>query len=254
MGKNGVENQGHFLKLVGLSALMDGQDDLENGLSEIVEQMARIARCEICSMMLFREEEGANSFSLKLFAKHGELPKHAFQEAARVGNGIAGQVAASGKPLMVQDIENSPYLKLARRPESDKKGFICVPILISGKVVGVLNMSDPVDGRRFTVHDLDLVSFLSTLTGKSIQVNQLQKLLRSRYLQLVAQGGPEEAASVPHERPDTGHMAQILARSFYKEMAAAGFGSDHIIGAATEIISQLNSKLARHRARRERQA
>jgi len=254
MVRQRMEKQGNFLKLVGLAAFMDSQENLEDGLSQIVEQMARIARCEICSMMLFREEDAPERYTLKLCATHGELPRPAFQESAAVGNGIVGHVAATGKPLLVEDIEGSPFSELARRPASPNKGFISVPILISGKVVGVLNMSDPTDGRRLTVQDLDLASFLATLTAKSIQVMQLQKLLRSRYLQLVAQGGQEGTPELSAGAPDTGHMAQILARSFYKEMAAAGFGSDHIIAAATEIISQLNSKLAKHRARRERLA
>ena len=36
-------------------------------------------------------------------------------------------------------------------------------------------------------------------------------------------------------------------------MTKVGLGKDHIINAATEIISQLNENLARHRKRMQRQ-
>ena len=50
-------------------------------------------------------------------------------------------------------------------------------------------------------------------------------------------------AITAYQKPD--QVARLLARSFYREMARAGFDSGQIVGAASEIIAQLNSSLSR---------
>ncbi|RMD51913.1 MAG: GAF domain-containing protein, partial [Nitrospirae bacterium] len=44
-------------------------------------------------------------------------------------------------------------------------------------------------------------------------------------------------------------LAKLLAKTFYKEMVRAGFGPNHIINAASEIISLLNNNLNRCKKR-----
>lgn len=248
-------HQGHFIKLIGLASFLEQQKNLDQSLSTLLEQAAGIIKSDTCSIMLFKEE-APGGFSLRIFAKHGDLPPCASREAVKVKEGIAGHVAVTGEPLLVENIETSPFFRKARRPEAPDKGFICVPIMISDKVIGVLNISNPKDGRSFTAEDLNLAAFIAILTGKSIQVIQLQNLLRSRYIQLAvareaASTRPGALAAISH---DPAQISKLLAKSFYKEMAAAGFGSDHIVAAATEIISQLNQNLAKHKSHTERKS
>ncbi|MBJ6723656.1 GAF domain-containing protein [Geomonas sp. Red875] len=245
--------QDQFVKLVGLANFLEQQQSLDQCLSELLDQAAAIIKCRTCSIMLFRDDQSGGEFTLRIFAKHGDLPASASQEAVKVKEGIAGHVAATGQPLLVQDIGSSPFLPKARRPDAPDKGFLCVPIIIAEKVIGVLNVSTPEDGRLLSGDDLNLASFIAILTGKSIQVIQLQNLLRSRYAQMaIAREGDQvlkEAAAHDPER-----LSKMLAKSFYREMAHAGFGSDHIVGAATEILSQLNDNLSKHKTRIHRDA
>ena len=53
--------------------------------------------------------------------------------------------------------------------------------------------------------------------------------------------------------PQAGKVAKLLAKTFYHEMSMAGFGPDHMITTATEIISLLSEKLQKHRDRMDRQ-
>lgn len=50
---------------------------------------------------------------------------------------------------------------------------------------------------------------------------------------------------------DPGNVANILTKSFYKEMTRAGFSSSQIIYAASEIITRLDGKLQRYNKRME---
>jgi hypothetical protein len=52
---------------------------------------------------------------------------------------------------------------------------------------------------------------------------------------------------------EPGKVAKLLAKTFYHEMARAGFGPDHMLTTATEILSLLNEKLDKHKNRKERQ-
>lgn len=247
------QEQTQFIKLVGLASFLEQQQSLDQCLSGLLSQASAILKCRTCSLMLFKEEGPPGDFTLRLFAKHGYLPPVASCEAVKVKEGIAGYVAASGEPLLVADITHSPFLAQARRPDDPERGFVSIPVVIGGKVVGVLNVSHPADGRTLGREDLDLASFIAILIGKSIQVIQLQNLLRSRYLQsALAQGGEKAFADSASYAP--AKLSRILAKSFYREMAQAGFGSDHIVSAATEILSQLNENLAKHKNRAGRDA
>ena len=249
-----LHDKNYFTKLTGLATFLEEQTNLDESLTDVLVRAANLLSIETCSIMLFKEEQRSGTFSLRIFAKHGDLPSQAFREAVKVNDGIAGHVAATGEALLVRDIAESPFFPQARRPQDPQKSFISVPIVINRKVIGVINISNPKDGRCFDTDDLNLATFVALLTGKSIQVMQLQNLLKSRYVQLAVASESKTAArdAIDSIGQEPGKMAKILAKSFYREMANLGFGSDHIVAAATEIISQLNANLARHRQRMER--
>ena len=246
--------QNQFIKLVGLSTFLEQQANLDESLDEIVAMSANILNIRNCSIMMFREDDLGAGVSLRMFAKYGEFPPKAYTEAVKVNKGIAGKVAASAQPLLVQDIEKSEYLPLARTPESPCKSFICVPIVIGGKVIGVMNVSNPLDNRCFDHNDLNLSVFVTLLIGKSVHVIQLQNLLKSKFAQMAVMQEAKEiiGGTLSLKDYDTELLVKMLSKSFYKEMNRAGFTRNHIISAATEIIGLLNENLQRHDRRSHR--
>jgi len=246
--------QDQFIKLVGLSSFLEQQASLDESLDEIVAMSANILNTRNCSIMLFRDDELGDGVSLRIFAKFGEFPAKAASEAVKVNKGIAGRVAASGRPLLVQDIVTSEYFPLARVPDSPSRSFICVPIVIGGKVIGVLNVSNPVQKRCFDHDDLNLSVFVALLVGKSIQVIQLQNMLSSRFAQMaVALESEGFSAGITPECHDADRLVKMLSKSFYREMTNAGFGRGHIINAASEILSLLTSTMQKHEKRLQRE-
>jgi signal transduction protein with GAF and PtsI domain len=240
-----------FMNLTGLSNFLDQQTSLDECLSELAAIAATVLDVGNCSIMLFQQGTDPFDFRLRVFAKFGPLPEVAFSEAVKVKEGIAGQVAASGQPLLVEDILSSPYCNLARRPGNSSGSFIIVPIVISEKVIGIINFSNPNSREHLGNSDLNHAGSVALLVAKSIQLIHLQNILRSRILQLaLSQNTKDMVAEVmtPIIR-DPGKLAKIAAKTFYREMTRAGFDSDHIISAATEIISLLNQTLKKHKKR-----
>ena len=239
------------VELLDFSTFLDQCRIADDNLDELLAKAAGLLNVETCSIMLFRDEEKSGDFRLRIFAKVGDLPRQAFSEAVKVNDGIAGRVAATGEAMLVEDISKTDLLPLARRPDHPSKSFICVPIVIGGRVVGVINISNPRDGRRFSGNDLKLAMFVALLTGKSLQVVQLKNVLESRYAQLslASSAGRAIEDALPAVSYDPAKTVKILAKTFYKEMVKIGMGNQEIVIAATEIISLLNQRLARHRRR-----
>jgi len=112
-------------------------------------------------------------------------------------------------------------------------------------------VTDYKNGKSFRPADLNLLDVIAMFIGKSIQTLQLQSILNSRFAQMaliqeMQQNVDSSLKSVLH-KPD--QIAKIMAKSFYKEMTRAGFGSSQVITVASDIISQLNSNLQRHSKR-----
>ncbi|MDQ3185107.1 MAG: GAF domain-containing protein, partial [Pseudomonadota bacterium] len=103
----------------------------------------------------------------------------------------------------------------------------------------------------FEPDDLNLLDVVALFIGKSIQAIQLQNVLNSRFAQMAliqeAQKNMGNSLESVLHNPD--QIAKIMAKSFYKEMTRAGFGSGQIINVASDIIAQLNSHLQRHSKR-----
>jgi GAF domain-containing protein len=210
---------------------------------------AALVGAEICSVMLINGE-GENA-RMSIAASHGPLAQDAAVTLVARGEGLAGQVLASGMPLLVDDILASPYASLARRPTDPGRSLMLAPIRIDGRVVGTLTASCGRTKGCFCEQDLALFEAVALFVGRAVQMRQLRGILASRFTQLaLAHELQGSAASIAYQKPD--HVARLLARSFYREMARAGFDSSQIVQAASEIITQLNGSLARHSAREGR--
>lgn len=235
----------------GLMRLQDLQQflssgSLEDSLEGQAAQTARMLGADSCSIMLLSSGDG-EAPRLRVHARAspagGEagqaLPDALFESSIGRGEGICGQVLASGRALLVEDIGSSPYAPLARRPLAPGRSLMSGPIPIDGRIVGVVNVA----GMAFRQTDLLLLEVICQFIGKTIQVSQLQRLLDSRFAQLALarEAEAEGAARTTYRNPE--EAARILARSFYRELSRAGFNVPQIVRAASELIGQLNIKL-----------
>jgi GAF domain-containing protein len=217
---------------------------LEESLHQQAAMTAAVLGAASCSIMLLGSGEGAN-MRMSMYARFGKLPDAALNASIGRGEGIAGRVLASGLALLVPDIAKSELAPLARGHEQVGAGLMCAPIRIDGKIVGVINATSSPGQPAFGDTELRLLEVTALFIGKSIQVQQLQHLLDSRFAQLaLLQEGRErvgESVKLAYQNPEG--VAKILARSFFREMTKAGFESAQIVSAASELIEQLNLRL-----------
>ncbi|MBU5614055.1 sensor domain-containing diguanylate cyclase [Geomonas azotofigens] len=87
----------------------------------------------------------------------------------KVGKGIAGMVAKTGQPLLVNDVEKDSRVAMANRMRFKSKSLICIPLKLKEKVIGVLNLSDKKNLRPFTHSDLQLLTSFANLASLMIE-------------------------------------------------------------------------------------
>ena len=157
---------------------------LLSSLREVVDAIRLTSdRKEVLSLILRLAIESTNAEkgSLMLLDKDGkhlkvEIAEGMEEEIIRkvqlpLGVGIAGKVAQDGKPLLISG--KASEIEFQRVKErSDVKSALCVPLIMNGTVIGVINVNSTESIHTFTQDDL---AFLTRLAGLATEV-----ILRSK--------------------------------------------------------------------------
>jgi diguanylate cyclase (GGDEF)-like protein len=96
-----------------------------------------------------------------------------------LGEGIAGQVAATAEPLLLRGQADDRAFQL-QRERQDVKSALCVPMLQDGRVLGVLNLHHSDRSNAFCDEDVEFLQQLAGLDAKIIHRAQEHATLRRR--------------------------------------------------------------------------
>jgi len=141
----------------------------QEALQLIVSEAVRLMHASSGSVVLINPTSGF----LEIHASQN-LPSAATRLKLRVGEGITGWVARTGKPARVGDVTQDPRYVMARR---GVRSELAVPLEVNGETRGVLNMdSDRADA--FTTEDQELLQELAVQAAKVIQNTWLYEQLR----------------------------------------------------------------------------
>jgi phosphotransferase system enzyme I (PtsP) len=117
-----------------LREVMATAGSTDERLARTVKIIAANMVAEVCSVYMLRGHQ-----TLELMATEGLNPEAVHQTRLRVGEGLIGDIAANARPLALADAQSHP--QFAYRPETGEEiyhSLLGVPIMRSGKVVGVL--------------------------------------------------------------------------------------------------------------------
>jgi signal transduction histidine kinase len=158
---------GTLNEVVELSARIPKIQDL---LASVLQSTMRAVRANIGSIMLLNQEK----LTLRIAASRG-LPEGLQDDAEiQVGEGIAGKVAQIGEPVIVDDIESDPRFAKLNDPRYGTGSFMCMPVRVGDRVIGVLNLAKKEDQsggtviRAFTPTDLQFLNALMTYIGYAV--------------------------------------------------------------------------------------
>ncbi len=163
-------------------------------IDTIMAKVQQLIPSEAWSMLMVDEERKELAFELAL----GEKGKDVSSFRVKIGEGIAGWVAETGKPTIVNDVSKDP--RFASRFDSEThfktRSILCAPLISRGRTIGVVQVINRVGG-KFTKIDLDLLLTLVEPCAIAIEnavlfqrteqltiTDDLTKLFNSRYLNL----------------------------------------------------------------------
>jgi signal transduction histidine kinase len=145
--------------------------DPEEALHLILAEAVRLMRASSGSVVLINPTTGL----LEIQAAQG-LPEEACRLKLRVGAGITGWVARTGKPARVGDVQSDPRYVPVR---GEVRSELAVPLEVRGETRGVLN----VDSDRlaaFSQDDQELLEALAVEAARVIQNTWLYEQLRQK--------------------------------------------------------------------------
>ncbi|MDS9467367.1 phosphoenolpyruvate--protein phosphotransferase [Paracoccus sp. MBLB3053] len=137
-----------------LAAPGGGQDRLD----QITHHIADSMRTEVCSIYLFRDAE-----TLELWATEGLKPESVHKTRLRLGEGLVGRVARSGRHVNTADAPSEPGFRyMPETGEEVYSSFLGVPVQRVGEKLGVLVVQSR-DARQFSddeVYGLEVVAMV----------------------------------------------------------------------------------------------
>lgn len=128
-------------------------------MTQTLEQIIKLAQKTLdisaASILLFRD----NDQELYFEAASGPVGKVLKQVKLNSQYGIAGQVARTGKPLIVNDTSRSEnfHSMIDKTTGFNTQALICAPLVINNRIMGVIEVLNKRDGTLFDERDLEIV-------------------------------------------------------------------------------------------------
>jgi GAF domain-containing protein len=158
-------------------------------LQSIVEVARAIFGARAASVMLLDERTGELVFE----AVTGEGEDTLVGRRIPSGTGLAGWVAESGQPVVIEDVAADPRFAVeqAQRTGYLPKGLMAAPLLLEDRVLGVLNVLDRPERRRFSVAEMDLLGLFANQAAVALDL-----LLHARRVGAVLDSSRDELGAV----------------------------------------------------------
>jgi diguanylate cyclase (GGDEF)-like protein len=188
----------HFLERISCA-------DPAKTYNSIVSNSKELLQSERASLLVLNE----NSNELILKAASGLATDLAEVGPIRVGEGVSGHVIDSGKPLIVTDLRREGRIPAPAERRYKTQSFISYPIIIGGRKVGVLNVTDKSGGRTFDEVDLGLLEIIGPQVALALERAEWQE--RATEFQLMSITDP--LTTLPNRRYLEERLMEELNRS-----------------------------------------
>jgi Nif-specific regulatory protein len=148
--------------------------DLDESLSHCFNLLAERHKLQNCSLALFDSVTG----EIQVTAAVGLSGRARLQGRYRLGEGIVGQVVASGQPIVIPNARSDPrYLNRtgALAGDEDDRAFICVPVLAGGRSIGAIGALLRTEDEVELNGTSDLLSSIASAIGQAIRFDRLRR-------------------------------------------------------------------------------
>jgi HD-GYP domain-containing protein (c-di-GMP phosphodiesterase class II) len=198
----------HRATQMGLSMVLNSSLNQRTIRTRAIEALTSLLDAEVGSLLLVDERTKDLYFEVAL----GEKEDRVKQMRLKMGEGIAGWVAANDQQALINDVQNDPrYFRRAQTiTDFVTRNMVCVPVRSKGRVIGVLQAINKKNGALFADEDLESCWTLSNQVAVALENAHLYAELKETFLNTAE----ALAAAVEKRDPYTGgHIKRVVEYS-----------------------------------------
>lgn len=192
--------------LLDIGVKLSGTLDLGTVLELALENAEEVCRAETSSVWELDEERRELFFRVV----RGRAAEDIRGLRVPVGQGIVGSVALSGEAEVVNDVAADPRWHGDPTGEFQTRAILAVPLVAQGRVIGVVQLLNPVDRDRFTAGDLWRMRQFAAILAPTLQNARLYAAQQRQFFHMVA----ALADALDKRDPYTGgHVRRVVGYS-----------------------------------------
>jgi Nif-specific regulatory protein len=164
-----------------VSQALTGTLNLQAGLYGVLEVLER--RCGALRGSVTLLEAGSGLLAVEAALGY---PRKAGRVRYRLGEGITGRVAESGRPAIVPRVSGEPgflHRAAGRTDRQEEVTFICVPILLDQSTAGTLAIEMRVAPERDAERMVKVLRIAAAMISQALRIQRLIDLERQRLVQ-----------------------------------------------------------------------
>lgn len=243
--------QRELATLLRSSSIINSSLQINDVLDSAMKAAEEFMEAEASSVFELDTEKGEISVRLA----RGEKGESIQARKMKPGEGVAGWVMRSGKPIIVEDVQKESRFsdRFDRETGFRTRSLICVPLTIREETIGALQVINKKNGGPFTDEDLELLTALAQqiavaidnaklyqrleenfkLTARELKITQ-ERLIRSERLAAMA----DLVQGVSHEVRNP-----IMSIGGFAARMKAGLEKNHKFQKYLDIILKETSRL-----------
>lgn len=200
-----VRRLGEYETLFEIGGRLAGTLDVQTVLERGLENAETVCRAETSSIWELDEDRQELFFRVVRGRAAGAIRNL----RVPVGQGLVGSVARSGVPEVVNDVASDPRWR-GDGGLFQTRALMTLPLVAEGRVIGVMQLLNPVGRDRFTEGDLRRMSLYAGILAQPLQNARLHMAQQRQFFSMVT----ALAETLDRRDPYTGgHVRRVVAYS-----------------------------------------
>jgi len=167
-----------------ISQILGSGLDLEELFGQVVAVLGQQLGIRRAALVLHDEATS----SLHIAAAIGLTEEEKAKGRYEIGEGITGQVVATGEPRVLADVSHEPVFLnrtggLGATDDDQTVSFICIPLKTGDRVQGAISVAKPFADEASLHADARLLSIIAGNIVQALRINELVKVEKDAWLQ-----------------------------------------------------------------------